>query len=463
MASAYGVSGYMPNGINTVYAEGKNTDTSNNDNSSSDELTEAQNKKSDAAQKKKDAEAKLSRLESEKEDIMELIEELDGEISGYEEKISELKDSRNLLQVKSCISEDSLQIAYIAETNQYESMKERIQFAYENGDADYISALISVRDYDKVINQSEYVSQVSAYDQKQLNDLMEIEQTIATYKTEITSNLEEIEGLKTEAEGEQQALQVMQDGKQATLEEYNIQIADTEYTIEEMAQMEAEQDSAIAAIEAAAAAKRAAAETAAANAAAEEAAKKAAAEEAAAKAAAEEAAKKTATASATDATSTTQTTNTTTTTPAATTTTTTTTPAATMNSYSGGGFRWPCPSSTYITSGFGAREAPTEGATYSHMGIDIGCSSGASIVAAADGVVSYVGYLGAAGNAVLIDHGNGITTCYFHLSGFNVSEGANVVAGQTIAFAGSTGVSTGPHLHFAVRLYGSYVDPMGYL
>ena len=71
--------------------------------------------------------------------------------------------------------------------------------------------------------------------------------------------------------------------------------------------------------------------------------------------------------------------------------------------------------------------------------------------------------LGAAGNAVLIDHGNGITTCYFHLSGFNVSEGANVVAGQTIAFAGSTGVSTGPHLHFAVRSYGAYVDPMGYL
>ena len=97
------------------------------------------------------------------------------------------------------------------------------------------------------------------------------------------------------------------------------------------------------------------------------------------------------------------------------------------------------------------------------MGIDIGCSSGASIVAAADGVVSYVGYLGAAGNAVLIDHGNGLTTCYFHLSGFNTSVGANVSAGDTVGFAGSTGVSTGPHLHFAVRLYGSYVNPMGYL
>ena len=455
VASVYGVPKISSNGISTVYAD---ENTANTSTESSDDLTTAQTKKTDAAQKKKEAEAKLSKLESDKEDIMELIEELDSEISGYEEKLAELEDSRNLLQIKSCISEDNLQLAYIAETNQYESMKERIQFAYENGDADYIDALISVKEYNSVISQSEYVSQVSAYDQKQLNDLMVIEQTIVTYQNEINSNLEEIEGLKTEAEGEQQALQVMQEGKQATLQEYNIQIADTEYTIEEMTRLEAEQDSAIAAIEAAAAAKRAAAESAAATAAAEEAAAKAEAEEAARKAAEEEA-KKASTASSTDASSTTTTTTTNTT--ATTTTTTNTTP--TMNSYSGGGFTWPCPSSTYITSSFGAREAPTEGATYNHMGIDIGCSSGASIVAAADGVVSYVGYLSAAGNAVIIDHGNGISTCYFHLSGFNVSEGANVTAGQTIAFAGSTGVSTGPHLHFAVRLYGSYVDPMGYL
>lgn len=468
VASAYGAHNANTSGLYTVLADGKSTNTTSSDDSN-DELTAAQDKKNDAAAKKKEAEAKLSKLESDKEDIMELIEELDSEISNYEEKLDDLKESRNLLQIKSCVSEDSLQVAYIAETNQYENMKERIQFAYENGDTDYIGALISVKEYSNVINQSEYVSQISSYDQKQLNDLMEIEQTIVSYQTEINSNLDEIESLKAEAEGEQQALQVMQSGKQATLEEYNVQIASTEYTIEEMAKLEAEQDSTIAAIEAAAASKRAAAESAAANAAADEAAKKKAAEEEAARKAAEEAAKKTAiTASATDASSTTSTTEsstttTTTTTTATTPTTTTTTNVPAMNSYSGGGFRWPCPSSTYITSSYGSREAPTEGATYFHQGIDIGCSSGASIVAAADGVVSFAGYLGAAGNAVLIDHGNGITTCYFHLSGFNVSEGANVVAGQTIAFAGSTGVSTGPHLHFAVRSYGAYVDPMGYL
>ena len=409
--------------------------TPNNSFVYADELTDAQEKKDDAAEKKKAAQDKLNKLETEKEDIMELIEELDNEISGYEETISELRSKRNMLEAQSAISEDSLQMAYIAEAIQYDNMKERIQFAYENGDSDYISALISVKEYSSVINQSEYVSQVSTYDQRQLNDLLVIEQSIAEYQTYINENLSEIESLKTEAEGEQEALEVMQSGKQATLEEYNIQIADTEYTIEELAAIEAEQDAAIASIEAAAASRRAAAE--------------AAAEEAAKKAEAEKASQQTSTASATDATQQTITTTTTTTT--------------TMNSYGGGAFTWPCPSSSYITSSFGARTSPTEGATSNHMGIDIGCSNGASIVAAADGVVSYVGYLGGAGNAVLIDHGNGLTSCYFHLSGYAVSVGTNVTAGTTIAYAGSTGISTGPHLHFAVRLYGSYVDPMGYL
>ena len=106
------------------------------------------------------------------------------------------------------------------------------------------------------------------------------------------------------------------------------------------------------------------------------------------------------------------------------------------------------------------REIDVEGATSNHRGIDIACPSGSSVVAAADGVVAYVGYFGTAGNAVLIDHGNGITTMYYHLSSFHTTEGANVYAGQTIAYSGSTGASSGPHLHFGVRINGSYVDPL---
>jgi murein DD-endopeptidase MepM/ murein hydrolase activator NlpD len=83
-------------------------------------------------------------------------------------------------------------------------------------------------------------------------------------------------------------------------------------------------------------------------------------------------------------------------------------------------------------------------------------------LAAASGVVTYVGYMGTAGNAVIVDNGNGVTTMYYHLSGFNVSTGQSVTAGQTIAYSGNTGATSGPHLHFAVRVNGTYVNPLNY-
>ena len=120
------------------------------------------------------------------------------------------------------------------------------------------------------------------------------------------------------------------------------------------------------------------------------------------------------------------------------------------------------PSSTSISSYFGYRNAPTAGATSYHRGIDIPCSMGSPVIVVASGVVIYVGYLGSAGNAVVVDHGSGLSTCYYHLSSFAVSVGDTVTAGQTICYSGNTGVSTGPHLHFSVRENGEYVNPLKY-
>ncbi len=130
--------------------------------------------------------------------------------------------------------------------------------------------------------------------------------------------------------------------------------------------------------------------------------------------------------------------------------------------YNGEQFVWPMPTSTYITSNFGYRTAPTAGATSYHRGIDIACTLGSEVKVAASGVVIYTGYLGSAGNAVVVDHGSGISTCYYHLSSFACSVGDSVTAGQTICYSGNTGVSTGPHLHFAVRENGEYVNPLNY-
>ena len=133
------------------------------------------------------------------------------------------------------------------------------------------------------------------------------------------------------------------------------------------------------------------------------------------------------------------------------------------NPYTGGAFVWPCPSSTRVTSDYGNRLSPTSGASSNHKGIDIGASYGADIVAAADGTVKVASYSSAAGNYVMIDHGGGLYTVYMHASSLVVSAGQTVSAGQVIAKVGSTGISTGNHLHFGVSLNGSYVNPWSYL
>lgn len=134
----------------------------------------------------------------------------------------------------------------------------------------------------------------------------------------------------------------------------------------------------------------------------------------------------------------------------------------TSSKYVGGEFTWPCPASTYITSSFGNRLHPILKTWIYHTGVDIGCSSGKDILAAASGKVIMSQVYGGYGNCVMIDHGGGIVTLYGHASALCVSKGETVTRGQVIAKVGSTGRSTGPHLHFEVRKNGEYVNPMSY-
>lgn len=126
-----------------------------------------------------------------------------------------------------------------------------------------------------------------------------------------------------------------------------------------------------------------------------------------------------------------------------------------------GAMGWPC--SGPITSPFGYRTHPIFGTTIFHAGIDIGVDYGTPIHAADSGVVVYSGWISGYGNAVIIDHGGGISTLYGHNQSLAVSEGQSVSKGSVIAYAGSTGNSTGPHCHFEVDMNGSPVNPMGYL
>ena len=121
------------------------------------------------------------------------------------------------------------------------------------------------------------------------------------------------------------------------------------------------------------------------------------------------------------------------------------------------------PSAGRITSRFGPRVHPVLGYRRFHAGVDFGAPYGTRITAADSGKVIFAGWYGGYGNSVIIDHGGGLTTLYAHASRLNVREGQAVTKGQSIAAIGSTGLSTGPHLHFEVRRNGNPIDPMGFL
>lgn len=126
-----------------------------------------------------------------------------------------------------------------------------------------------------------------------------------------------------------------------------------------------------------------------------------------------------------------------------------------------GAFIWPV--NGPMTSPFGYRTHPIFGTTIYHSGIDIGVDEGTPVHAADAGVVVEADWISGYGYAVIIDHGNGLSTLYGHNSSLAVSAGQSVSQGEVIAYAGSTGNSTGPHVHFEVRSNGDPVDPMGYL
>lgn len=127
--------------------------------------------------------------------------------------------------------------------------------------------------------------------------------------------------------------------------------------------------------------------------------------------------------------------------------------------------KWIEPVSGYtITSPFGYRKAPTKGASTYHQGIDMACPSGTPIYASRSGTVTKAAYqAGGAGYYVSISHGDGFASIYMHMTRYVVSSGQSVTQGQLIGYVGSTGISTGPHLHFGISYGGTYVNPMAYL
>ena len=371
-----------------------------------DNLDDAKQEQQDAEDNKANAEKVLDGLKGEQAEVQNKIYELDGQLTELETKIDDLNKQKADLESQIETKQAELEQAKQDEQTQYAEMCTRIQYMYENGDEDYVSALMDVGSMSDLLNEPEYVSAMADYDYNMLETLIQIRETIANDEQMLENNLAEVEKITAQVQEEETAVSQVLDEKNAEMAKYDQMITDQQKLVE---QYDAEIQAAAARI-----------------------------------AEIEEAARKAREQGGEGG----------------------TVGGSEYVPYQGGALIWPCPSSYRINSGFGTREASGV-VTANHYGIDIGCPDGTPIVAAASGVVVLAQRSATAGNWIIISHGDGLYTIYMHASVLYVSAGQYVNAGDTIMLSGATGATQGRHLHFEVRVGGylssSYsVNPMNY-
>ena len=386
----------------SVEEEPKDEETSKEDEKIDTDALERQKKdtlnkindiKSDLSQVKKN----IEQLEASKSNLKSYIAQLDKEAASLASQIDKLNEDIEAKKEEIVQAEDELDEAQRIAEQQYEDMKLRIQYLYENGTPSVLEMLLTADSIGDFLNKSTYVKSMSEYDRKMLDEYIAQKEAVEEAKNVLESEEEELNLMADAAREQKETVDALIKKKTSEIQSYQAQIDSQNSDAAEFKEDLEEQEKLLNQIE----------------------------EQIAAAAFAN----------------------------------------ASTDDGDGGasGFVWPCPSSRRITSGFGPRPQPVPGASTNHQGIDIGASHGSSIVAAAGGRVTTSTYSGSAGNYIVISHGNGISTVYMHCSALYVSVGDVVSAGQSIAAVGSTGFSTGPHLHFGVIKNGTYVNPRNYV
>ena len=347
----------------------------------------------------------ISELSKLKSDIGAYVKKLDEDIESVAAEILKLGEEITQKEDEISVKEQEIEEIQKKSDKQYDDMKLRIKYMYERSDTTFLDMLMNSKSLPELLNRTEYIEKISHYDRTQLDEYEKTQQELNEKKEELENAADELKTSKEIAEDKKAGIEKLQADKKTEMQKYESQIGVAEVQLEEYEREIKKQEDTIKAIEAEIKRK-------------EEEARKAA--EAAGK---------------------------------------------TYQTVDLGNihFIWPCPASSRITSYFGSREQPVKGASTNHQGIDIGVASGSAIKAAADGEVTIATYSPSAGNYVMISHGGSVSTVYMHCSQLLVSTGQQVKQGETIAKSGSTGYSTGPHLHFGIRSNGSYVNPLQYV
>ena len=352
-------------------------------------------------------EDKIASLEQYKKDQEKYIVEMDKQLTqiadtiySYEQKIE--KKQEQIKKKKASIKKSKKEIK-----KQYEDMKLRIQYMYENSSNMYDGFLGGADSISDMLAKAEYVNEITEYDRKMLIKLRDDKAKLNKQLDKLESEEAALDSLLEDAKKQKSDMQLMVEAKKQVITKYKENISKKEQEALQLQQDIKAQKQIIAELE--------------------ELERKRKEEEERRR---QEALKRQ--------------------------------QQADLPTYDGGMFKWPVPGYTYISSEFGNRSDPFTGQTAYHNGIDIPAPEGTPIIAAYDGEVVWAYLSASAGNWVGIDHGGGITTVYMHASKLLVTEGQKVKAGETIALVGTTGRSTGNHLHFTVRVNGVDQNPHNY-
>ena len=358
-----------------------------------------QNKQNEANQNSQQTQQQLNNVEGQIDEVLQEVANLNSSILEYETQIEQLNEKSQELEKSIAQKEKDL-------AEKRKTLENRLVAMYMKKETTFLDVVLSGNLMNFISNQ-DIIKQAADYDNKLITEVEEL-------KTSLEQEKIEVETVKTEKENKSKELQKLKSEK----EQKAANLTEEQKSLEKQLSEYKAQAEQYASLERQAIAK----------------------EEAARKAAQEAAAKKTGSGGKSSGTST-----------------------ANVSTYSGGKLGWPCPSSSRITSQYGYRIL--FGVRDFHTGIDIGASHGSNIVAAESGTVilAHYGWNGGYGNYIIINHGNGITTRYAHASQLYVTDGQTVTKGQVIAAVGTTGNSTGPHLHFEVRTNGTHRNPLNYL
>ena len=338
-------------------------------------------------------------LETKKNDLTSYVAQLDSNLAMVEQNIATLKAQITAKEAEIAQTEAELAAAQEKENNQKESMTSNIRLMYEKGNPSLVDMLLEAESFGDFLNKADFIERVMVYDHNMWEEFVANRQLVELCKKELELEKQILDQAKINVETEQQNLEALIAQKNQDITAYESDITNKEQAIKEYEQAIAAQNAEIEALEAAIAEEKKA--LLAAN--------------------------------------------------------------GSVITYDGGVFKFPLASYTRISDDYGWRIHPTLNVEQFHNGVDFAAPKGTAIYAAYDGRVVAATYSATMGNYVMIDHGDSLYTIYMHASALYVTKGDVVTRGETIAAVGTTGRSTGNHLHFGVRRNGEYVSPWEYI